>query len=1102
MMKNNIPKYIDLPQAAREAALNQVRETLRNPRHAKVIESLQASRRSNILTFDDIESSILKKIFKSSLEQEALLSWLFERSRDSKALDISLLIAEFCPQSGEAEKREHKGVVVREERGRRQYDAEFKVEDDSKQAATEVKASQGGKPDQKPRSTGQGMGAEAANSGKTKPTGDHIEKDKQEKPGKGLIAEATHEAAKATAEEKARLEKEQAEQEERKRKEQLAQAEKKRLAEEEAEKERKRKEAEAELERKKKEEEAENDKKRKAAEEAAKQLKLKEEEEKKKKKEDEDKDRKQKEAADLERKKKEEEAEQDRKKKAEEEAAKLHKQKEEEDKKKRKEDEEKEKKQKEAAELEKKKKEEEAEKERKKKAEEEAAQKKAAEEKEKQRLAEIEAEKEKKRLEEEQKKIAEKKKAEEEALKEKKRKEEEAEKARLKKIQEEEAEKERARIAKQEEEHKKLEQQMKNEKNNKDNKKYAKNIDDFLDDFGDQGDEFEANDAQNGKEAVKEPSKQNQAQEDKELEGAATKIQAVYRGKQERSKVDALKKEKEEQEKARAQEQKLKEAEKKRIEEENARKKQQEAEAAKNEVDDIEYLDNDPGVKDATVKIQAAFRGKQDRKKVEDLKKEQAVKPPAPKPAEVKKPEPPKKDENFFDDDDFGLLDDTKGQKNEASVKEAKKEPSEENFDELVNDPGVEGAAVKIQSAFRGKKDRAKVEELKKQQPAQPPKKADAKPTEQPSTQKAPKKPDIDLFDDEEFGLETNQQSNAKGQPAMSQKEELEQLAKEPGMEDAALKIQSAYRGKQDRKKVEQLKNDKDFEVKAQENRSKDDHRKNLPNIIVTPEAANNPKNYVVEMPKEAPKPKQEEKEDFTELDNDPDVEKAATKIQASFRGKQDRAKVEQRKEEEKKAAEKKRAEDEQRKKEEEIQRAKKLKEEEEKKRLAREKAELDAAAIKIQARYRGNKDRNQISEMKKVKAQVKDKTYDDVFNKKVTKEQEDAARKIQSVYRGNKDRQRVKLMKVEGVKNKPVSKDNSNRHLEQELADHHEDQFDEVEAIPGRVDIILNQLFINEDIQLQEDYVVTVLVKAGEFSKLLLNHRVQNESHYQPAEG
>jgi hypothetical protein len=345
----------------------------------------------------------------------------------------------------------------------------------------------------------------------------------------------------------------------------------------------------------------------------------------------------------------------------------------------------------------------------------------------------------------------------------------------------------------------------------------------------------------------------------------------------------------------------------------------------------------------------------------------------------------------------------------------------QEDFAHLDNDPDVDKAAQRIQANFRGKQDRKKVEEMKKEQDK-------AKQQQQP-LQQSPKQP--------------------QRAPVPNQTKE---------ESDAALRIQSQYRGNRDRQRVQDLKKEQE-KTKAQQQK---------PTESPQPNNANSPSN-------QKPNTQKPEEENFAHLDNDPDVDKAAQKIQANFRGKQDRKKVEEmKKEQEKVKAENPKPQGSPAGKQDN--------------KVPSNKPEFSPvdkrnqdAAIKIQSRYRGNRDRERIQEMKKNRAGFAPKTYEEMFGH-TTKTQEQDAKRIQENYNKVKDPSKVDLVHPDQHK-EHSNKDN------QKAQEVEEPPLDDplMDMITGKIKIAINQVFINKEVELQPHYSLAILVKAGERSKFSL---------------
>lgn len=187
----------------------------------------------------------------------------------------------------------------------------------------------------------------------------------------------------------------------------------------------------------------------------------------------------------------------------------------------------------------------------------------------------------------------------------------------------------------------------------------------------------------------------------------------------------------------------------------------------------------------------------------------------------------------------------------DAAPEEPKAE-GEEEVDIDLNDPDVEKAATKIQAGFKGMKTRQEIASMKQTDGA-----AEEEPAAAPAAAEEPAAP-------------------AEEQPAAeeSKEEEVDIDLTDPEVEKAATKIQAGFKGMKTRKEIKENSPEKaEGEPAAQEEAPKEDAP-------------------AEEAPKEEA-PKEESKEEEVDIDlTDPEVEKAATKIQAGFKGMKTRKEI------------------------------------------------------------------------------------------------------------------------------------------------------------------------------------------------------------------
>ncbi|XP_063441382.1 titin-like isoform X8 [Mytilus trossulus] len=234
---------------------------------------------------------------------------------------------------------------------------------------------------------------------------------------------------------------------------------------------------------------------------------------------------------------------------------------------------------------------------------------------------------------------------------------------------------------------------------------------------------------------------------DPEVEKAATKIQAGFRGHQTRkemqSKTDV--------------------------------KSEEKVPEKKEEVEEVVDIDlNDPDVEKAAIKIQAGFKGFQTRKEMQSKKSDTEV-------------------------------------KTEQKTEAKKEEKQEEEVDIDLEDPATADAALKIQAGFRGYKTR---KELQGQVEEGKTKESESN-TESKEETKTESKVE-----------ETKTESKVEETKTESKEEEVDIDLTDPEVEKAATKIQAGFKGYKTRKGIQDKKSETSVEEKKEEEKTEETEKK------------------------------------------------------------------------------------------------------------------------------------------------------------------------------------------------------------------------------------------------------------------------------------
>ena len=339
----------------------------------------------------------------------------------------------------------------------------------------------------------------------------------------------------------------------------------------------------------------------------------------------------------------------------------------------------------------------------------------------------------------------------------------------------------------------------------------------------------------------------------------------------------------------------------------------------------------------------------------------------------------------------------------------------EEQIDIDLEDPEVGAAATKIQAGYKGMRARKEVKKMKEEQQ-----------NEVADDVIDQEEIDIDLEDPEVGAAATKIQAGYKGMRARKQVKQMksEQIEVEQEVDDglvneeididledpevgaAATKIQAGYKGMRARKQVKQMKEEKiatDENVEGEENEATIDIDLDDPDVEAA--ATKIQAGYKgMQARKQVKKMKEEirvedevevraEEEEVIDIDlDDPEVEAAANKIQASFKGMQARKKVK---------AEQLASED--------AQQLEEVVPKEDEAGIAPQSypSDADLAAARIQAGFRGMRTRKEITTRKK-RQFMAPKSY--------SADADLAAARIQAGFRGMRARQEVNLMRTEVI--------------------------------------------------------------------------------------
>jgi 3-methyladenine DNA glycosylase Tag len=285
---------------------------------------------------------------------------------------------------------------------------------------------------------------------------------------------------------------------------------------------------------------------------------------------------------------------------------------------------------------------------------------------------------------------------------------------------------------------------------------------------------------------------------------------------------------------------------------------------------------------------------------------------------------------------------------------------------------------------------------------------------------------------------------------AQTEDEDIANMVLDEEMEDAALKIQAAFRGHQVRKTVEETSDSLKLESTEKPESVAQTEDEDIANMVLdeemedaalkiqaafrghqvrktVEETSDSLKLESTEKPEESESVAQTEDEDIANMVLDEEMEDAALKIQAAFRGHQVRKTVEETSDSLKSESTEKPKE---------LENVAQTEDEDIANMVLDE--EMEDAALKIQAAFRGQQVRKTVeetcdslklgsTEKSESVAQTED---EDIANMVLDEEMEDAALKIQAAFRGHQVRKTDTKSNIETVEERELSNDADNAEL------------------------------------------------------------------------